>query len=113
MSDPMTDRWGRAAVARSGGLLIAVGALLIVAAPAYPLAFVGFAIAGFGCATLVPAAFAAAGRLPGLPEGTGIAILGWLMRLGFLLTSPVIGWLSDATTLRTAMLVPFASVRAP
>lgn len=31
------------------------------------------------------------------------------MRLGFLLTSPVIGWLSDATTLRTAMLVPVAA----
>jgi len=109
LGDPMTDRWGREAVARTGGLLIAAGALLIVTSPVYPLAFAGFAVAGFGCATLVPAAFAAAGRIPGLPEGTGIAILGWLMRIGFLVTSPTIGWLSDLTTLRAAMLVPVAA----
>ncbi|OIJ28187.1 hypothetical protein UG56_003830 [Nocardioides luteus] len=106
LGDPMTDRWGREGVARAGGLLIGGGALLIVTSPVYPLAFAGFAIAGFGCATLVPAAFAAAGRISGLPEGTGIAILGWLMRIGFLITSPIIGWLSDLTSLRTAMLVP-------
>lgn len=106
LGDPMTDRWGREAVARTGGLLICGGALLIVSSPVYPIAFAGFAIAGFGCATLVPAAFAAAGRIPGLPEGTGIAILGWLMRVGFLITSPTIGWFSDLTSLRTAMLVP-------
>ncbi|MGK2876434.1 MAG: MFS transporter [Nocardioides sp.] len=105
LGDPMTDRWGRAAVARSGGLVIAAGALLIVLAPSYLVAFAGFALAGFGSATLVPAAFAAAGRIPGLAEGTGIAILGWLMRLGFLLTSPIIGWVSDLSSLRVAMLI--------
>ena len=109
LGDPMTDRWGRDAVARAGGLLIAAGAALAALAPAYPLAFAGFALAGFGSATLVPAAFAAAGRIPGLPEGTGISVLGWLMRLGFLLTSPAIGGLSDATSLRTAMILPVAA----
>jgi MFS family permease len=109
LGDPMTDRWGRGTVARSGGLLIAVGALLVVMAPVYPMAFAGFAVAGFGCATLVPAAFAAAGRVPGLPEATGIAILGWLMRIGFLITSPTIGRLADLTGLRVAMLVPVAA----
>ena len=109
LGDPMTDRWGRARVARAGGLLIAAGALLVAASPVYALVFVGFALTGFGCATLVPAAFAAAGRVPGLPEGTAIAILGWLMRLGFLVTSPSIGRLSDITSLRTAMLIPVAA----
>lgn len=106
LGDRMTDRWGRDVVARTGGLLIAVGAVLVAASPAYPVAFAGFAIAGFGSATLVPAAFAAAGRVRGLPEGTGIAILGWLMRLGFLLTSPAVGVLSDLTSLRVALLLP-------
>ncbi|WP_127481097.1 MFS transporter [Nocardioides pantholopis] len=109
LGDPMTDRWGRELVARAGGLLIAAGAALAVLAPAYPLALVGFGLTGLGCATLVPAAFAAAGRVPGLPEGTGIAVIGWLMRLGFLLTSPTVGWLSDATSLRVAMLVPLGA----
>ncbi len=106
LGDPMTDRWGRDAVAAGGGLLIAAGALLAAVATAYPLTFVGLGLAGLGCATLVPAAFAAAGRVPGLPEGTGIAVLGWLMRLGFLVTSPAFGRLSDLTSLRAAMLIP-------
>lgn len=109
VGDAMTDRWGRANVASAGGLLIAGGALLVVLAAGYPLTFLGFALAGFGSATLVPAAFAAAGRIPGLPEGTGIAMLGWLMRLGFLLTSPAIGRVSDLTSLRTAMLIPLGA----
>ncbi|GAA1737200.1 MFS transporter [Aeromicrobium alkaliterrae] len=103
LGDPMTDRWGRAAVARAGGVLIAVGGVLVVAAPGYPLVFAGFALAGFGCATLVPAAFAAAGRVPGLPEATGIAMLGWLMRVGFLATSPAIGAISDLVSLQAAL----------
>lgn len=106
VGDPMTDRWGRDAVARSGGLLIAAGALLAAVSPAYPLVMLGFAMTGFGSATLVPAAFAAAGRVPGLPEGSGIALLGWLMRIGFLITSPVIGFVSDLSSLRVAWTVP-------
>ncbi|WP_299052753.1 MFS transporter [uncultured Nocardioides sp.] len=109
VGDPLTDRYGRDAVARTGGLLIALGAGVAALSPSYPGAFVGFALAGFGCATLVPAAFAAAGRIPGLAEGTGIAIIGWLMRLGFLLTSPVIGVISESTSLRVALLVPVAA----
>lgn len=105
LGDPMTDRWGRAPVARAGGLLIAAGAVAVASAPAYPVALLGFALAGLGCATLVPAAFAAAGRIPGLPEGSGIAVLGWLMRIGALATSPTIGLVADATTLRVAMLL--------
>jgi MFS family permease len=109
VGDPMTDRWGRAAVARTGGLLVAAGMVPVVLGAPYPLTMAGFALMGFGCATLVPAAFAAADRVPGLPAGTGIALLGWLMRLGFLLTSPVVGAFSDAVDLRTAMLLPLAA----
>lgn len=106
VGDPMTDRWGRAAVARTGGLVVAAGMVPVVLGAPYPVTMAGFALMGFGCATLVPAAFAAADRVPGLPAGTGIALLGWLMRLGFLLTSPVVGAFSDAVDLRTAMLLP-------
>lgn len=109
VGDPMTDRWGRGPVARSGGVLIALGALLAALSPAYGLVLVGFAAMGFGSATLVPAAFAAAGRVRGLPEGTGIALLGWTMRTGFLVTSPVIGAISEVGGLRVAWAVPVAA----
>lgn len=107
--DPMTDRWGRASVARFGSLVIALGVLVMVASSAYPLVMVGLALMGFGCATLVPAAFAAAARIPGLKHGTGIAIIGWMIRLGFLITSPLIGVISQMSSLRVALLVPLAA----
>lgn len=106
LGDPMTDRWGRAAVARSGGVLILLGSLTAVAAPDPAVAIAGFALAGFGSATLVPAAYAAADSLPGIGHGSGVAMLGWLMRLGFLLTSPLIGTLADGVGLRLALLLP-------
>ena len=107
--DPMTDRWGRESVARMGGLVIIAGSALALMAPAPWVALVGFGFMGLGCATLVPAAFAAAARVPGLPHGTGVAVMGWLMRIGFLITSPVIGLIADHVGLRWAMLVPLVA----
>jgi MFS family permease len=109
LGDPMTDRWGREAVARAGGVLIAVGMTCVAVSPSAALALAGFAVAGLGSATLVPAAFAAADRVPGLAPGTGVAMLGWLMRLGFLVTSPSVGFLSDSTDLRIAFAIPIGA----
>lgn len=113
LGDPMTDRWGRAAVARAGAVLSAAGMLLVVLAPDPAVAVAGFAVAGFGCATLVPAAFHAADDIPGLRTGTGLALISWLMRVSFLSLSPAIGVLSDAVGLRAALVVvPFFALVA-
>lgn len=101
--DRLIDAFGRVAVARTGGVLIALGGGLVMAATSPGLLYLGFALAGFGCATLVPSAFAAAARLPGVSEGAGVTAVSWLMRVGFLATSPVLGGLSAATDLRWAL----------
>lgn len=103
LGDPATDRWGRVNVLRAGGALIAAGGLLIVAFPTLPTVMVGYALAGFGSATVIPAAYAAAGRLPGLPEGAGITLVSWLLRFGFLVCSPIVGAMSDLTNLRVSL----------
>ena len=105
LGDPATDKWGRVPVIVSGGVMILVGGLLVVAIPQPAVLMVGYALAGYGCATVVPAAFAAAGRLPGLPEGAGVTMVGWLMRLGFLCTSPLVGAVSDLMNLRVGLAV--------
>jgi len=101
--DRLIDAFGRVAVARAGGSLIAAGGVLVMAAHTPAPLYVGFALAGFGCATLVPSAFAAAARLPGVTEGAGVTAVSWLMRVGFLATSPVLGAVSAATELRWAL----------
>lgn len=105
IGDRMVDRFGQRAVARAGGVLVTVGMGLALAFPSVPGTIAGFALAGFGVATLVPAAMHGADMIPGLKPGTGLAVLGWLMRLGFLLSPPVVGLISDATSLRVALLV--------
>lgn len=105
LGDPATDRWGRVNVARVGGAMIAVGGVLIVFFPLLPTVLIGYALAGYGCATIVPAAYAAAGRLRGLPEGAGITYVSWLMRVGFLATSPIIGSIADLTSLRVGLFL--------
>ncbi|KSU56333.1 MFS transporter [Microbacterium enclense] len=103
--DPLVDRFGQRAVARVGGVIIALGMGTALLFPSVPGTIAGFAAAGLGVATLVPAAMAAADELPGLRRGTGIAIVSWLMRLGFLASPPVIGALSETAGLQAALLV--------
>lgn len=111
VGDRLVDRFGQRAVARTGGALVALGTGLALAIPSVPGTIAGFAAAGFGVATLVPAAMQQADELPGLRAGSGLTLVSWLMRLGFLLSPPIVGLVADATSLRTGLLVlPLAGV---
>lgn len=103
--DRMVDRFGQRTVARSGGLLVAAGMGVALAVPTIPGTIAGFGLAGLGVATLVPAAMTAADELPGLPPGTGLTLVTWLMRVGFLLSPPVVGVVADSAGLRVGLLV--------
>jgi MFS family permease len=105
VGDRLVDRFGQRAVARAGGVIVAAGMGLALAVPTVAGTIVGFAAAGFGIATLVPAAMHEADELPGLKPGTGLTVVSWLMRLGFLLSPPVVGAVADATSLRAGLLV--------
>ncbi|MFD9024063.1 MFS transporter [Streptomyces parvulus] len=105
LGDRLVDRFGQRAVARSGALIASVGMGLALAVPTVPGTVLGFAAAGFGVATLVPAAMHEADELPGLKPGSGLTVVSWLMRLGFLLSPPVVGLVADATSLRVGLLV--------
>ena len=72
--------------------------------PSIPTTLLGFALAGLGVATLVPAVYHAADELPGLRRGLGLAVVNWLLRIGFLVSPPLIGVLADAISLRVALL---------
>lgn len=111
--DRVVDRLGAVAVARAGAALaaLAMGAALLVAHPV--AAVVGYALTGLGVSTLFPLGFAAAGRVPGVRPGDGIAVVGWLARLGFLTFPPVIGAVADSVSVGAGLaLVPAAAVVA-
>ncbi|MGW0916264.1 MFS transporter [Streptomyces sp. NPDC002784] len=105
IGDRLVDRFGERSVARAGGIVAAAGMGLALAVPTVGGTVLGFAAAGFGVATLVPAAMHQADELPGLKPGSGLAVVSWLMRLGFLCSPPVVGLVADATSLRVGLLV--------
>lgn len=111
--DRLVDRFGEAVVARAGGMIAAAGMGLALAFPSIPATIAGFALAGLGVATLVPAAMHGADQLPGLRPGTGLTVVTWLMRVGFFGAPLLVGLVADAAGLRAGLLVvPLAGLLA-
>ncbi|KUH93375.1 MFS transporter [Mycobacterium sp. IS-3022] len=111
IGDRLVDRFGERAVVRAGGLLTAAGMGAALVFPSVPATIGGFAAAGFGVATLIPAAMHRADQLPGLRPGSGLTVLTWLMRIGFFGAPLIVGVVADATSLRVGLLsVPVAGV---
>jgi MFS family permease len=102
--DRVVDRFGQRRVARVGGAVTAAGFGLMLAVPGVPTTLVGYALAGVGVATLVPAVYAAADGLPGLRPGVGLTAVNWLLRVGFLVSPPLVGLIADLTSLRAGLL---------
>jgi fucose permease len=79
-------------------------ALLVDAVPA---GIAAFFLLGAGVGAVVPTAFSAAGRLPGVHPGVGVAAVSGLGWAGFVCGPPLIGQLANATSLPLALgLVP-------
>ncbi|HEY9329196.1 MAG TPA: MFS transporter [Streptomyces sp.] len=104
LGDRLIDRFGQQKVTRLGGILIMVGMGAALTFPTVPGTVAGFAAMGFGVATLGPTAMQAADELPGLRPGTGLTIISWLMRVGFLVSPPLVGMIADASSLRVGLL---------
>lgn len=113
VGDRLVDRFGDLVVAQAGAVLVGGGILLAIFVQHPATTLLGFAMAGFGIATWCPTAFAYADNLPGLKEGTGIMMVSWIMRIGFLVSPPLVGAIADATSLRMGMwTVPIAAAFA-
>lgn len=114
LGDGLVDRFGERAVVRCGGLLAGAGMAIALAAPAsvaVPVTIGGFAAAGFGVAAVAPAAFHGADNVPGLRPGSGLTLVTWFMRAGFLAAPALVGAVADAAGLRVGLLiVPLAGL---
>jgi MFS family permease len=102
-ADPLRTRLGNVTLVRAGSLIAATGlaAALLIHEPAAGIA--GFALLGLGLAPVVPIAFSAAGDLD--PRATG-RLVGRVATIGYVgsVAGPImIGWLAEATSLRTAL----------
>lgn len=113
IGDKAVDRFGERVVVSAGGVIAATGMGMALAVPSVPGTIAGFAAAGFGTATLIPAAMHSADQLNGMRPGTGLTVVTWLMRIGFLGAPLVVGVVADAAGLRIGLLsVPIAGLVA-
>ena len=113
--DALVERFGAARLARAGGLFVMVGASAAFVASftldgstLLVVLLAGFVLAGWGIATVIPGAMVGADSVPGLAPGAGLAVLNWVMRLGFLASPPLVGFIAEVAGLRwtvTPMIV--------
>jgi MFS family permease len=104
-SDGLTTRLGSTGLVRYGGLLITVAMAIGLAINTTPAMIAAFVCIGLGVATLVPAAFRAGARIPGVAPGAAIATLATVSYGAFFVGPPLLGQISYLVTLRGALLV--------
>lgn len=105
LGDNLAMRFGGANLVRAGGVIASMGLLPAILFPQVVPVLVGFAAVGAGVSIVVPLAFSAAGNVPNLPSGVGIAGVATIGYAGFLAGPPVIGLLAEATSLRISMVL--------
>ncbi|MFF8644811.1 MFS transporter [Streptomyces sp. NPDC015345] len=99
--DAVVNRFGAVRTVRVGGVLAALGGLLVVLASHPVMAMGGFALLGLGIAVVVPLAFAAAGR-SGPNPSQAIAGVATITYTSGLIAPSAIGTLADVTSLVTS-----------
>jgi MFS family permease len=101
-ADPLAERFGRPAVVRAGGLLAVAGLALARAGASAPAGIAGFAVMGAGLAGLFPLALNAAAQT-GEAAAPALAAVSTTGYAGFIAGPALIGFVSDATSLPTAL----------
>ncbi|MFJ7274788.1 MFS transporter [Kitasatospora sp. NPDC098663] len=112
LGDRAVQRWGAVPVVRAGAGLAALGFALAAAAPAAWVGIAGFTVLGFGICAIIPQVFAAGGRLFPADSDAAVARLNLFNYVGFLIGSPLVGTIADASSYRWALLAPMLLVLA-
>lgn len=110
LADRWIERFGPVMVAMVLSAIALAGLVLVVWGVSVPLAFVGFALIGFGVASAFPQALSAAARLGDRPAAENVAALSLMNSVVLFLTPPLIGFAASQWGIRGAfaLFLPFA-----
>ncbi len=112
LGDRAVQRFGAVPVVRAGAALAALGFAAAAAAPTAWAGIAGFTVLGFGICAIIPQVFAAGGRLFPADSDAAVARLNLFNYVGFLIGSPLVGAIADASSYRWALLAPMLLVLA-
>ncbi len=103
--DALVARIGELRAIRYGGLLSAIGILMVLFLHPLPAILVGFGLIGAGLANASPVLYRTAGTLPGFAPGEGIATAVGVGYAGLLVGPPLLGILAHAAGLPSIFVV--------
>lgn len=108
VADPIIERHGPVKTARALTSVAILGLLLVVLAPDYPFAILGFGLVGLGICVLYPLTLSAAARLGDRPASENVASTTLIVQLVGLGAPALIGAVAQGLGVRTAfaMLLP-------
>lgn len=103
--DRFVRLWGPAVLIRRSGTLAAIGLGIATFVDTPWSMMVGFIAVGLGLSVVYPLVFSAAGNHPTLPRGRAVAGTATVGYTGFLAGPPVLGWIAEATTMQSIMII--------
>lgn len=103
--DWLVSRFPRYLLVQWGGAAAGTGLLLAALFPSVLTALIGFAAVGLGISITIPLVFSAAGNLPHIAPGAGIAGVSTIGYGGFLAGPPVIGLIADLSSLQVSLMM--------
>lgn len=98
----LVARLGRIRLVMGGACCAGIGFTIATFAPGWPLALIGFAIIGIGCANVAPSLFTTIGQQTRMPESSAVAAASTFAYGGVLAGPALIGFVASLTSLHTA-----------
>jgi predicted MFS family arabinose efflux permease len=103
--DYLSSKYPSALLVRLGGFTAGLGFFLSILTGNRFIVLACYALVGFGLANIIPMVFRMVGNHADVSAGAGIASVATIGYLGFLVGPPLVGFISEAFSLRMAMLV--------
>jgi MFS family permease len=100
MADYIISRIGRKRLLQICGVMISTGLYTAVFFPYLVTSTIAFMLVGLGVSSIIPSVYSAAGKQPGIPPGIALATVASVSYFGFLMGPPLIGYISNAFSLR-------------
>ena len=105
--DNLNIKLGTIIVARVFVILSILGLIILVTVDDLWLALVGFALTGMGVSVGFPLAVTSAASIDDKREASYVAFLSLIALIGFLVGPPIIGFVANATNLKTGFITLF------
>ena len=105
LGDSLVTKHGTNVILKFSGMSVAVGFLCCVLLPYVIPTCIGFIFIGLGISCIVPLVFSKAGKSKTLSSGPALASISTVGYLGFLVVPPMVGLISQVSSLRWAFVI--------